>query len=262
MDLFGHPNATCGRPGFRKESRKEVDEDTYRALQSPDLDWGRITLELGVYALAKVRRRGWQTARREVGHSGDIEEGSPSLPRAKTVKDLVQGAVTKTLRGTRTWNREKHPALIEHLKSVIDSDVYTLVRCKEHRVMGTFPESEEGEALEELVTCAHSLDEHAVGTLPVAPPTPLDGSLTKEQLEADMELFNALTESIQGDVELTKMVDAILDGKEDYQDMEQHTGIPVKRLYKLREKLDRRARQAEVRCGRRLGQSRDKEDVS
>ncbi len=239
-----------------------MDEQTYRALQSPELDWGRISLELGAYTLMKVRRIKWQTPRREVGRKDDIEEGFPSLPEAKTVTDLVQDAVTKTLQGDRTWNRVKHPALIDHLKSVVDSDVYNLAMCKEHKMMGAFPESEEGEELEELVKLGNPLDEHAAGTLPVAPATPLDVNLQKEQLEADVELFNALTEEIQADEELIRMVDAILAGKEEYQEMEEHTGIPVKRLYKLREKLDRKARRVEERLGRKLGEPRDRGSVS
>lgn len=239
-----------------------MDEQTYCALQSPDLDWGRVSLELGAYALMKVRRIKWHTPRHEVGRKDDLEEDSPSLPKAKTVNDLVQDAVTKTLQGNRTWNRVKHPALIDHLKSVIDSDVYILARCKEHKMMGTFPESEEGEELEELVKLGNPLDEHAAGTLPVAPATPLDLNLRKEQLEADVELFNALTEEIQADEELTRMVDAILAGKEDYREMEEHTGIAVERLYKLREKLDRKARRVEEHVGRTLGETRDKRSVS
>ena len=96
-------------------------------------DWKRLQMDLAMYAFYKVQRLKWRTAQ--------------GLPRGLQPEDLVLAAIQKTYeglvseratksssKGVRVWNPEKDPDLLEFLKSVIDSDVNSLVNLEEHKL--------------------------------------------------------------------------------------------------------------------------------
>lgn len=94
-----------------------------------EADWPQMTLKLVKYALFKARRLEWST--------GDF------LPKGMHAEDLALEAIRKTCeglvskktgRGIRIWNPEKNPDLLDHLKSVVDSDIHALVESMEHKL--------------------------------------------------------------------------------------------------------------------------------
>lgn len=95
-----------------------LDEDILRQLK--ESDWERLTPRLVKYAIFKVRRLEWRTG--------------AFLPKGLLPEDLALEAIRKTFEGVRLWDTLKKPALLEHLKSVVDSDVHALVSSAEHRL--------------------------------------------------------------------------------------------------------------------------------
>lgn len=94
-----------------------------------EADWPQMTLKLLKYSLFKARRLEWST--------GDF------LPKGMHAEDLALEAIRKTCeglvsnktgKGIRIWNPEKNPDLLDHLKSVVDSDIHALVESMEHRL--------------------------------------------------------------------------------------------------------------------------------
>ncbi len=237
-----------------------MDEQTYQALQSAD--WERLSFELLTYASIRVRRLRWQTRRREPVLERHVEAGSPSLAGGLTLQDIVQESIRKVLSGERVWDLKKDPDLLSYLKGVISSEVSNLVRSHQHTLTQRLPETEVGDELHELVKLADPMEDHAAETRPSLPKTPLESAIAREQEEADAELFGELIDEIADDTELNKMVEAIMDGQVKPAAIAEHMKLDAKRVYKLREKLDRKVRIVEKRLGRKLGQVRDEGSVS
>lgn len=60
--------------------------------------------------------------------------GTEALPGGGNPEDVAFEAIEKLHNGTHHWNQEKHPDLLDHLKSRVDSILYTRVYLKEHRL--------------------------------------------------------------------------------------------------------------------------------
>ncbi len=218
-----------------------MDEELFGRLSA--VDWDQITLNLTDYALRKVRRLRWRTARAD------------ALPSGRTVEDLAHDAIAKVWSGERSWDPGTQPDLLHHLKGIVDSLVSHLVESPDHLLVRRFPETGEGTEVVDVFPVADpelGRTEH----LAQQPARPDDALLQKEQREADDELFDALLQEIREDQELEAVIGAIMDGATKPADISAGTGIDVKRIYKLREKLDRAVNRAEKRLGRKLGQPR------
>lgn len=109
--------------------------------QFREADWSILQVELVKYAEKKVRRMKWR--------SGSF------LPKGHEPVDLVAMSTTKTLNailrenkgnGFSTWNEEKNPTLLEHLKDAIDTEVANLVRSMEHKKTNYSPLTDGDEA--------------------------------------------------------------------------------------------------------------------
>ncbi len=61
------------------------------------------------------------------------------LPVGHRAEDAVQTAVERVWNGTRRWNRERYPRLVDFLTSVVDSVISDLVRGEEHKRRGGLP---------------------------------------------------------------------------------------------------------------------------
>lgn len=106
----------------------ELKKDQLSKLEAAD--WDKIENELCRYVNHKVRTKRWR--------SGAF------LPKGMEPVDLVSIVVVKTfnavlgkedpeLGGFRNWNEMRYPALIDHLKAGIDSEISKLVRSEEHK---------------------------------------------------------------------------------------------------------------------------------
>ncbi len=216
-----------------------MDPKTYERLAGAD--WDRITLRLGHYAAWRVRRLKWRTPRGEF------------LPAGKTVEDMVYEAIEKVWAEERAWDPGTQPDLMKHLMGVVDSLVSHLVTSADHIRVRRFPETEEGQEFEELLDKAHPGAPNAE-YFPRPLPNPEEALLQQEGQQADEELFAALVQEISGDQELEKIIEAMMDGKVKAAEIAGYTGLEVKRVYRLREKLNRAVHRVETQLGRRLGE--------
>lgn len=165
-------------------------------------DWEYITAGLLRYAQKKVQRLSWSRSSKE-------------LPGGKEVQDLVYEAIARVLRGERCWDPEKHPNLFGYLCNVIDSLVSHLVESWENRNVGPLPKLWDRE--EE---------------------PPRDGGASQERAQL---FFDELVDEVGNDEELVQLIEQVLDGRTKASDIAETTGFDVQRVYRLKEKLKRRA---------------------
>jgi len=75
---------------------------------------------LAIFALRRKRSRYWR----------GVWDGH--LPGGKEVADIVQEALDDVLLGRRTWNPEKHPDLLDFMRSVVNSKISHLLTGSEN----------------------------------------------------------------------------------------------------------------------------------
>lgn len=196
-------------------------------------DWEKIALRLTAHALSKLRRLSW--------HSGDWQR----LPGGAMAEDFAYEAISLAFSGDREWDTLKCPDLLAWLLGVVDSLVNHLVQSKEHRMSQPIPQTEEGQDVEELLKRADPASEIAVHLVPVQ----VDHGTHLAEQQAAERLIDAVLEEISDDKELEAMLDSLMDGCEKAREIAARTGMPVERVYKLREKLNRAVRRVEERTG-------------
>lgn len=183
-----------------------------------DQDWDAITLTLARYAASVVNRRHW----RRFGGRGD-------LPKGKTTEDIAYDSIAAVITGTleggpRAWDPNKNPDLLHHLKGVVDSQVWTLLKSADHRKRRAPPPAPDGrtdDEVEVLATKGHSdLTAHS-----------------PEDYLCEQELQKQILAVCTGDDELELLACALLEGHELPRDIAAATGLPVERVYKVRQKL-------------------------
>lgn len=156
---------------------------------------------------------------RLLGHAiANIYDPFRLLPGGLSAEDIVHEAVAKVLNGERKWDPVRQPDLEAHLKSIIDSMLSSkgLFGRKEWETVANVEDPAEWERF--------------ASRLPNLGGTCHDAEV----------VLNALRESIRGDQELLDMLEAVLEGFDRPQEITELTGIPVKRVYELQRKLDRR----------------------
>ena len=84
-----------------------------------EADWPSIYSRLGAYAT-------WKAARLRI-------TGAGPLPLGRRPEDVVQQAITQTIEGSRAWDPETYPDLLDHLRAAVDSITSNLVQRAEHR---------------------------------------------------------------------------------------------------------------------------------
>ena len=206
-------------------------------------NWAEIIPRLAEYALWKVRRLHWNTPQ-------------GSLPEGKTVEDLVEGAIEKTLqglttedtgKGIRKWNPEKVPDLLFFLKRVIDSDVNALVNLDEHQGFNYSAEISGGKAtklLEKQITQEGNPDETSP---PETPEDELERAQERRLLqERYKRLITALYEEC-GDKEdemiVLMAIEELLDADQELTPItiSQKTGLTRDEVKNARKRIDRKA---------------------
>lgn len=198
-----------------------LNEKTWRLLQIQD--WGVLIEELLRFAMWWARNYEWR-------YGGNWE-----LAVGKTVEDLVQGAILKTLEGTRRYDPEKgelKPWLIDVVKSEIDH----LCHSKSHRYEVAFPKGKDGEKLTDEI--GYDVSENS-SLSPTRSPDPGERMLKEEDFKRKA---NALIRAVDGDPELEKIYDAVTSGcKIKSQCLADELGIPIKKVYNQMRRLRRRA---------------------
>lgn len=147
-----------------------------------------------------------------------IYEPRRLLPGARSAEDVVQEAVSKVISGERKWDPIRQPDLEAHLRSVIDSMLSKkgLFGSKEWTSVVNVDDPDQWERM--ASQCPHL------------------GAVCHDAAV----VLDALRESTRGDVELNKVLEAVLEGFDKPKDIAVLADIPVERVYELQRKLDRR----------------------
>lgn len=185
-------------------------------------DWEDTVPRLVKYARGEMGRRVWQ------GVFGG------TAPGGKQAYDLVTTAVEKLFDGRRAWDPETQPDLFVHLQGIVDSDMGHLARSLGNkltlRAMGRPVGSED--AVEDF---PDPMDEFASST-----PSPEAVTLLREQEQLSEDFLLELDGSLQGEPELQRIVEAIVDGAEKSAEIAEEAGITPKAVYNARKRLQRK----------------------
>lgn len=181
-----------------------MDDDTAKRLEAQD--WRAIATRLVAYAAREVGIRHWRT-----GSTG-------YLPKGKSAEDLAYDAITKVWTGKRVWKPDDDPDLLRYLMDVVDSDLSALLKSGAHKRTERFPDGPEAEIPE------------PVGA----------GDASPEEALLAQELQDEILAACADDDELTLVACALVEGTHKAVDLAAETGLPVARIYKLKQKLKAR----------------------
>ncbi len=188
-----------------------MDDDTARILQAAD--WATLATHLVAYTAREVRYRHWRTG------------SKVDLPKGKTVEDLAFDAIAKVFTGQRAWNPDEQRDLLRYLMDVVDSDLSALLKSGAHKKTERFSDDPDAD-------CPQS-----VGAVAASP----------EDMLLAQELQDEVLAACAEDDELTLVACALLEGTNKAADIAVETGLPVARVYKLKQKLKVRMTKQAVR---------------
>ncbi len=211
-------------------------------------DWKRIPLELTLYAVQKVNRLQWRT--------------SQGLPRGLLPQDLAMNAIQKTLegllapestgRGIRKWDPQKEPDLFLYLRSVVDSDVSSLVNLDEHKFTNysaNVTEDEASQRLERAIDAETATDWKQSRSFSAEPEQAL---LQREDSNSHLSLYERIMNQL--DIECSQdanekvVLQAMRDLIEEDEDeikpasLVKRTGLPPEEVRNAKRRIERRTR--------------------
>lgn len=201
-----------------------MDIKIFRLLQQ--VDWDNVGRRLMYFALHRFQHYGWAVG---------IDT---SLPKGRTIEDVVHEVITKTISGQRKWDPDKGPLepwLKYQIKSEIDALVNSAVARREMKV----PVGEEGEELWDLVEMA-AVEDGIMGEVTTS--NPEHEVIQKEKSQWAEKRVSELIDAVDGEPELEAVMDAILSGCEPKpRFLAEELGVPVKDINNRQKRLRRRA---------------------
>jgi DNA-directed RNA polymerase specialized sigma24 family protein len=179
----------------------KLDPKIFKLLQ--EQDWETIGKELVVYAARRAWIYKWK------------DGGNWELVAGKTVVDLVQEVITKTIEGRRKWNPARGE-LRPWLKTQLKSEMNHLYHSSPHSHETAVPESDERDANEGLIGNVQYNASKAAGLAVIGSsiPEPEQALLAKEEKERIEQRVNELLEAVNEEADLEKVVEAIMSGCE------------------------------------------------
>jgi DNA-directed RNA polymerase specialized sigma24 family protein len=185
----------------------------------PPEAWAEIIPTLTGYAIVRASRYRWA--------KGDL-----NLPDGEDPNDVVEHVITKLLTGEHRWDPAKHPRLIDHLESRVDSRLSALYKSRGNRLV--VAKSDEAD----LAQRGGYTD-------------PRDDSAAEQGEGAETFLTN-LEEAVAGDTQLRGVADLLMEGKKP-REMSPELGVPVREVYALQQKLMRRLKRIYEKAGPNSG---------
>lgn len=182
--------------------------------------WEETTARLLRHALNKIGRHRWRGERR----------GYP--PAGIEAEDVVQTVYEKLRSGRRDWKFDTHPDLFLWLRDQVDSEISNLVRSAENR------KTVREETLPVAVAEADRTKNFDL--LANSAATPEEELLVAEDEKRNQEFFFGLLEFMDGEEDLQKVVQTIVDGIRKPADIAQHLGVRADQIYACRKRLQRR----------------------
>ena len=170
-------------------------------LESEDLEM--ICATLVAYTVNRSRMMyGWYT------------DDYGMLPNSMSPVDIAHTAIKQTITGERTWNEEKHPALLMHLKSTVNSLLSNTYRSWINRYVNRYDPA----TMERL-------------------PDPNHGRKVSDVLIR--RTVDRLREELAGRPELIEAIDAILEGYEKPREIAEKIGVGADEIYGRMRKIRR-----------------------
>jgi hypothetical protein len=192
----------------------------------PDDELEKMILELGYYALKVRNEYQWRTKDKD------------ALPKGETIKSVVSLAMEKVLAGERRWNPAQQPDFRKFMRDVIDSLINHLARSKDNAILTTVPE----EGSEDEISWGAGSDKAGPGAEWLArnEVTPEQALLNEESQAQKNKAIRILLEECAADQTLTRIVSAMLEGRDQCGEIADVIGIEVKEVYNAMKRLDRR----------------------
>jgi hypothetical protein len=192
----------------------------------PDDELEKMILELGYYALKVRNEYQWRTRDKD------------ALPKGETIKSVVSLAMEKVLAGERRWNPAQQPDFRKFMRDVIDSLINHLARSKDNAILTTVPE----EGSEDEISWGAGAGKARPGAEWLARNvvTPEEALLDEESQEQKNKAIRILLEECAADQTLTRIVSAMLEGRDQCGEIADVVGIEVKEVYNAMKRLDRR----------------------
>ena len=192
-----------------------------------------IYFRLVRYADMLARIYGWRT--------GAVLPGSAS-PRS-----IVHDVVVKVLKGTRSWDERKEPALLNALKGMVRSEIGHLYERVEESLVEpinvVLPDGEERTGDFFPSTKLHP------GGL-----NPEQHLLRQERTKLEFAALNLLLKEIEGNDDLESVFLALHE-TDSPSEIAAKTNIPIQRVYSARRELDRIVARIPLRCARAVSPS-------
>jgi RNA polymerase sigma factor (sigma-70 family) len=205
-----------------------LDQRTYKLLE--EQDWDAISREIVNFAQWEAWRYKWQDGNRW------------ELAAGKTVEDVVQDAIEKTIAGVRRWDPDKGE-LRPWLKAQVKSIMNHLYHSGPRRYEEAIPEDDEDEeAVDRMEYRAIKAGGYgAAGTGSKSPEETLLRRETEKDYKEQMEQrANMLFQAVSGDSELEEMLQAIMDGCEPQaRHLAAELGVSVENIYNRNKRLQR-----------------------
>jgi len=205
----------------------KLDQKTFRLLQNQD--WKAIGKELVAYA----ERRAWIYKWRDGGNWG--------LAAGKTVEDLAQDVIVKTIEGVRKWDPDRGP-LRPWLRAQLRSVMNHLYHSWSHYYEVAILEGDEDEELSDRVVY-HASKVSTLATTGSSSPEEvlLEREAEKEAKERIEQRVNVLFQAVSGEPELEEVFEAIINGCEPKpRHLAAEIDVPVEDIYNRRKRIRRR----------------------
>jgi hypothetical protein len=196
---------------------ERMDSPLDAALNHPDCQ-KILALAVG-HADITIRKYVWRGLRPTFRSDQEILAGD------KSASDFVQEAIKRLCGGQRAFDASK--TLLENINSTTDSLIWSEKKSSDRTGIVDYAETkdEEGSPSDPISRAAGSLE------------VPGEKLVLDELREDQRRCFQELHASFNGDDEMTEYLDALANGFFKPEDIQELTGIEVKRVYELRRKL-------------------------
>lgn len=188
----------------------------------------------------------------------DLLTGDGSIQGGKTIEELVQDAISDTVTGKRKWNPQRHPDLEAYIKMVIVSKVRNLYKDKKRLLVVPLLDAEREADEEAGSTTVETLSSKKA--LISNDPQPDELLENQERGTQVVQLMYYLRAEIENSIrkqedrdDMEYILMALEDENETPEEIEQVTGIPRDRIYRLLERIRELARRARDRFYREIG---------
>lgn len=165
------------------------------------------------------------------------------LPEGNTPEDIAFSAIEKVWSGTRAWDPDKYPDLLNHLMWIVKSDMGHLFSSSEVRVTRRILQDEDDPSagnIEKNTIFETSVTREASTKINTAE----EELIARENKELEAKLIGELYQIVKGDDDLEILLAFFEDGIDKPERIAAEMGWDIAKVYNLKRKLFRKASKA------------------